>query len=74
MGKKLSRQQMIFGNLDHFLTLYAKMNSKWIKDLNVTPETIKSLEESTGCNLFDMPWQLLDMPPEVRAMISQGQQ
>ena len=61
--------------LEHFLTPYTKINSKWIKDLSVRPENIKLLEKNIGKTLSDINHSriLYDPPPrvmEIKAKIS----
>src|SRR5574337_1878857 len=61
--------------LEHFLTPYTKINSKWIKYLNIRPETIKLLEENIGKTLSDIHHSriLYDPPPrilEIKAKIN----
>ena len=66
LGKLDSYMQRI--KQDQFLILYIKINSKWIKELNVRPETKKLLEESIGSTLFDIILSdiSLDISPQAR--------
>ena len=61
--------------LEHFLTPYTEINSKWIKDLNVRPENIQLLEENICRTLSDInPSKILYDPPprvmEIKAKIN----
>ena len=65
--------------LDHSLTPRTKINSKWIKDLNVRPDTIKLLEENIDRTLYDIHHSkiLFDPPPremEIKTKIKKWDQ
>ena len=80
MDKRESLQQMGLGKLDsdmhknemdHFPIPYTKMNSTWMKNLNVRQETIKILQEITGNNLFDLSCRNF-LPEDKKLLHSKG--
>ena len=51
--------------VEHFMTAYIKINSKWIKDLKVRPENVKLLEENITLNDINQSNILYDPPPRI---------
>ena len=54
--------------LEHSITPYTKINSKWIKGLNVKPDTIKLLEENIGRTLIDINHTNIFLDPSSKVM------
>ncbi len=59
---------MYKNEIEHYLTPYTKINSKWIKGLNVRADTIKLLEENIGKTLFDINHSKISLDPPPRVM------
>ena len=56
--------------LNHQLTPYTKINSRWTKDLNISRDTIKVLEENIGRKISDIPYSNIftDVSPRTRGI------